>query len=164
MIARIPTRQEYNIVVKMKDLHGKWKAEKTGASKRRKEIAFVDSLDDLFDVAYADAMKLINIEEDRKFLEAQREKGRRGCMDAVYTKLPQSQQDDQTDKLFENNQNILVPIPISPYTSRTFRTSTVQCFRDQSLLEGMVRLSICSFCSTTGLRIVTATCPVQNNQ
>jgi len=81
----------------MKNLHGKWKAEKTGASKRRKEIAFVDSLDDLFDVAEADAMKLINIEEDRKFLEAQREKSWRGCMGVVDTKLPQSQMDGQTD-------------------------------------------------------------------
>src|SRR6218665_1338987 len=33
--------------------------------------------------------------------------------------------------LFED---ILVPIPILSYTSRTFMTSTVQCFRDQSLL------------------------------
>jgi len=61
----------------LKDLHGKWKALKKGASnmsfnQRSKEAAFVDSLDDLFDVAHA--MKLINIEEDRKFLEAQREK------------------------------------------------------------------------------------------
>src|SRR6218665_3367293 len=52
--------------------HGKWKALKKGASnmsgnQRSKETAFVDSLDDLFDVADADAMKLINIEEDRKF-------------------------------------------------------------------------------------------------
>src|SRR6218665_2434697 len=71
MKARIPTRQNYNIVVKLKDLHGKWKALKKGASnmsfnQRSKEAAFVDSLDDLFDVAHA--MKLINIEEDRKFL------------------------------------------------------------------------------------------------
>src|SRR6218665_352402 len=136
MKARIATRQDYNIVVKLKDLHGKWKALKKGASnmsgnQRSKETAFVDSLDDLFDVAHADAMKLINIEEYRKFLEAQKEKGRRGCMGAVDTVLPQSQMDGQTDKLFEN---ILVPIPISSYTSRTFRTSTVQCFRVQSLL------------------------------
>src|SRR6218665_1004704 len=94
-------------------------------------------------------------------MEAQREKGRRECMGAVDTKLPQSHLDGQTNKLFEN---ILLPIPISSYTSRTFRTLTVQCFRDQSLLEGMVRLSICTFCSTTGLGIVTATCPVQSNQ
>src|SRR6218665_1949493 len=73
-------------------------------------------------------------------------------MGAVDTKPPKSQMDGQTDIMFEN---ILVPIPISSYTSRTFRTSTGQCFRNQSLLEGMVRLSICTFCSTTGLGIVT---------
>src|SRR6218665_1649809 len=82
------TRQDYNIVVKLKDLHGKWKVLKKDSSnmsgnQRSKETAFVDSLDDLFDVAHAEAMKLINIEEDRKFLEAQREKGRRGCIGAV---------------------------------------------------------------------------------
>ena len=44
-------------------------------NQRSKETAFVDSLDDLFDIACADAMKLINIEEYRKFMEAQKEKG-----------------------------------------------------------------------------------------
>src|SRR6218665_3237441 len=32
MKARIPTRQDYNIVVKLKYFHGKWKALKKGAS------------------------------------------------------------------------------------------------------------------------------------
>src|SRR6218665_3148644 len=54
-------------------------------NQRSKETAFVGSLDDLCGVAYADTMKLLNIEEDRKFLEAQREKGRRGCMGAQWT-------------------------------------------------------------------------------
>jgi len=44
---------------------------------------------------------------------------------------------------------------ILSYTSRTFRTFTE--------LEGIVRLSICTFCSTTGLEIVAGTCPVQSN-
>ncbi|CAH0547060.1 unnamed protein product [Brassicogethes aeneus] len=35
---------------------------------------------DLFDIAHADALTLIKIEEDRNFLIAQREKKRRGCI------------------------------------------------------------------------------------
>jgi len=90
--ARIPTRQDYNIIVKLKDMHAKWKALKKNSSrktatKKANEDAFSDTLDDLFDVAHADAMSLIKIEEDRKFLEAQREKGRRGCMGGIDSKL-----------------------------------------------------------------------------
>ena len=44
---------------------------------------FQDSLDDLFDIAHRDALSLIKIEEDRLFLKAQREKGRRGTMGGV---------------------------------------------------------------------------------
>jgi hypothetical protein len=53
---------------------------------------FVNKLDDLFDVAHADALNLISIEEDRLFLLAQREKGRRGCMGAVDVKLSTKEQ------------------------------------------------------------------------
>src|SRR6218665_2372402 len=58
---------------------------------RGAETAFVDNLDDLFDVAHAEAITLMNI-EDNKFLEAHREKGRRGCMGAVGTKLARQQE------------------------------------------------------------------------
>src|SRR6218665_1751668 len=44
---------------------------------------FQDRLDDLFDIAHRDAVSLIKIEEDRLFLEAQREKGRRGTIAGV---------------------------------------------------------------------------------
>ena len=44
-------------------------------------------LDDLFDVAHAQAMTIIKIEEDKEFLLAQREKGRRGCLGAIDMKL-----------------------------------------------------------------------------
>ena len=37
-------------------------------------------LDDLFDIAHADALKMIKIEEDKLFLISQRKKGRPGSM------------------------------------------------------------------------------------
>src|SRR5688572_20967475 len=49
----------------------------------KNQQTFQDSLDYIFDVAHRDAMALIRIEEDRLFLEAQREKGRRGTMGGI---------------------------------------------------------------------------------
>jgi hypothetical protein len=51
-----------------------------------KEDAFSTGLD-LFDVAHVDALSLIKIAEDREFLLAQREKGRRGYLAGVDTKI-----------------------------------------------------------------------------
>lgn len=48
-----------------------------------KEDEFVEHLDDLFDIAHSDALKMITIAEDRAFLLAQREKGRTGSIGAV---------------------------------------------------------------------------------
>src|SRR6218665_3099720 len=42
---------------------------------------------DLFDAAPSDAMSLTKIPEDRDFLLAQREKGRRGCLGGIDMKL-----------------------------------------------------------------------------
>lgn len=50
-------------------------------------------LDDLFDIAHNNAFNLINIEEDKLFLLAQREKGRRGYM---------AKRDIHFDKIEEN--------------------------------------------------------------
>ncbi|XP_075182581.1 uncharacterized protein LOC142255034 [Anomaloglossus baeobatrachus] len=101
--ARIPTRQEYNIVVKLKDLHGKWQGFKKNSgrktdSQKHKEEEFTDILDNLFYIAHADAMSMINIEEDRMFLEAQREKGRRsmGPIDTKLTKKKRNGADSET--------------------------------------------------------------------
>jgi len=40
----------------------------------------------LFDIAHADALSMIKIDEDKQFLIAQRIKGRQGCMLGVNTK------------------------------------------------------------------------------
>lgn len=47
------------------------------------ENFFVDSLDDLFDIARANAMETMKIQEDKDFLAKQREKGRPGAMVGV---------------------------------------------------------------------------------
>jgi len=83
--ARIPTRQKYHIINKVKEHHLKWQGLKKAATRRtekqkQNEDLFTSVLDDLFDVAHADALVIIKIPEDREFLLAQREKGRRGCM------------------------------------------------------------------------------------
>lgn len=51
--------------------------------KNKKEEQFVVKLDDFFDVAHANALELIQHEEDKEYLLAQRRKGREGSMIGV---------------------------------------------------------------------------------
>lgn len=84
--ARIPTRYGTRCAEKLLKLYNTWKdIQKVPASKRsvawkQKELAFTNDLDNLFDIATADALKTIRIEEDKKFLIRQRQPGRPGCM------------------------------------------------------------------------------------
>jgi len=48
--------------------------------KKRRETSFLYMLDDLFDIAHANALDLIQIQEDKEFLISQRQKGRPGSM------------------------------------------------------------------------------------
>jgi len=58
--------------------------QKSGTSlHRQQEAEFVENLENLFDIAHADALSMIKIPEDRAFLLAQREKGRRDVMGPV---------------------------------------------------------------------------------
>jgi len=86
--ARIPVRKDCHIISKIKDLHSSWIRIKKNASRRtdtqkEKERQFREGLPDLFDIAHADALSLIKLPEDREFLQAQRERGRRGSMGPV---------------------------------------------------------------------------------
>jgi len=83
--ARIPLRQLQHCISKLEKLFSEWTVLKKHKNRetplhKQKETAFLDSLEDLFDVAHADALQLIKIPEDRDFLLAQREKGRHGVM------------------------------------------------------------------------------------
>ncbi|KAG7164609.1 hypothetical protein Hamer_G004994 [Homarus americanus] len=90
--ARIPTITKKSIGRKVVDLFLMWKGLKknctrTTDTQRKKEETFCDELEDLFDVAHPKAMQLLTIKEDRAFLAAQREKGRRGVMAGVDKKI-----------------------------------------------------------------------------
>src|SRR6218665_2366703 len=66
--ARIPTRQEYNIVAKLVSLFEEWRTllkskGKKSKFQQAKEEAFKEKLKDLFDMAHQNAMKMIKIQE-----------------------------------------------------------------------------------------------------
>lgn len=88
--ARIPIQKKSHSIDKILALHTKWRSlfkssGRQSETQQKKEMDFLDSLDDLFDIASADALEKILIEEDRKFLLLQREKGRSGLMIGVDT-------------------------------------------------------------------------------
>ena len=83
--ACIPVKQKRNAITKLENLFRSWlnlqKNEKRQSiTQKTHEENVKQSLDNLFDVAHANALSLMTIEEDKHFLLAQREKGRRGCM------------------------------------------------------------------------------------
>ena len=86
--ARIPTRLEKHAIQKLESLYDKWIKLKKNASRqtdtqKKKENEFIENLENLFDIAHMDALMIMKIKEDRDFLLAQREKGRKGCMGQV---------------------------------------------------------------------------------
>ena len=90
--ARIPVRQEYHVVSKVKEIFSEWQSllknkNRFTATENSKRDVFLEKLDELFDVAHTEALNLIKIQEDHDFLIAQREKGRRGCLGPVDKKL-----------------------------------------------------------------------------
>lgn len=83
--ARIPVINTYKIVSKILILYDEWRNPQKGsyshqsAIHKQREEAFVDKLDDLFDIATSDALnKLKGV--DKEFLIAQRKKGGVGCL------------------------------------------------------------------------------------
>lgn len=90
--ARIPVRHKQDSIKKIEVLFHQWRSLKKNASRRtdtqqRNEEQFTELFDDLFDIAHGEAMSMIKIDEDKEFLIAQREKGRRGGMSSVDTVL-----------------------------------------------------------------------------
>lgn len=86
-------RYEARCVEKLEKEYDTWKKiQKTVPSKRTPALqatvnTFIESLDDLFDIATSNALETIRIEEDKQFLIKQRQKGRPGCMIGVDMKL-----------------------------------------------------------------------------
>ena len=82
--ANKPTRERKHCISQVEKLFEKWRLKKNrkrrSANQLAKEDQFKAPFGDLFDVAHKDALILMAIPEDREFLLAQREKGRRGTM------------------------------------------------------------------------------------
>ena len=87
-MARIPMIRKDNIVTKIEKLHREYELLKKGRYRRSeaqisKEKEFEVILDNLFDVAHGNALTVMTNQEDKEFLLAQREPGRRGRMGGV---------------------------------------------------------------------------------
>lgn len=76
--ASIPMRDHQNCQTKLERAFEEWRLLKknkgrSSQTQKTREDAFVSKLDDLFDVAHADALNIMVIQEDKDFLLAQRE-------------------------------------------------------------------------------------------
>lgn len=83
--ARIPTRAFDKCVSKVESLYFEWKKLQKNCKRRtllqeNREKELSEKFDDLFDVAHANALDMVNMEEDKLFLMNQRKKGRPGSM------------------------------------------------------------------------------------
>ena len=86
--AGIPTRCQQHSIQKLEKVFADWKGLRKHSTRstpahKSKEDEFVERLDDLFDIAHADALTLITIPEDKEFLLSQRQKGRPGSIGAI---------------------------------------------------------------------------------
>jgi hypothetical protein len=85
---RIPTRQNIKAAMKVEKLYKQYTTLMKSKNKQSpgynvSRENFYDSLDNIFDIAHSNALVTMEKQEDRDFLMAQREKGRRGCMISV---------------------------------------------------------------------------------
>ena len=100
--AGIPTKQKRNAMKKLESFFYSWQnlqkhEKRQSITQKAHEEKFKQSLDDLFDVAHANAPNMMTIEEDKQFLMAQREKGRQRCMGGVDANLVKKQKKNQVD-------------------------------------------------------------------
>lgn len=102
-----------HVVAKIENIFKEWqklnknkenKAKRTEGIKQKEE-EWRMKLEDLFDIAHADALNMIRIQEDKQFLIAQREKGRRkmGGLDKTLAKreAETEKRKDRVKKLVE---------------------------------------------------------------
>ncbi|KAE9528104.1 hypothetical protein AGLY_012526 [Aphis glycines] len=137
--ARIPTMNDYNITPKIEKEYMNWRALQKGKSRRsqpqiKKEEVFKDRLTDLFDIAHLNALQIIKIDEDKKFLLAQREKGRKGCMIGIDRKLEkQEMRKNQREIAFQNYKNrskktqeLSVPDTVDLFSSESYSEEDIE--------------------------------------
>jgi hypothetical protein len=95
--AKIPMRRSDHAVVQLEELVQKWERLKKNKARRTNtqianEETFTATFNDLFDVAHQNALEMLKVEEDKHFLLAQREKGRRGVMAGVDVSLTRKEE------------------------------------------------------------------------
>ncbi|GBN77624.1 hypothetical protein AVEN_151302-1 [Araneus ventricosus] len=95
--ARIPTRATLHCAEKIMKIYNHWRNLQKSACRRSEtqeenERNFTSDINNLFDIAHANALEIIKIEEDRKFLLSQREPGRRGCLMGIDMKLAEREE------------------------------------------------------------------------
>ena len=82
--ARIPMKYSPNCVKKLVDLHHVWRELQKNSTKFIGCGLWIQiDLDNLFDIAHADDLERMKIEEDNMILHRQREPGRPGCLAGV---------------------------------------------------------------------------------
>ena len=99
--ARILTRERHHCQSKVEKMFLEWRHMKKNEKRKsktqmEKEEEFSACFDDVFDVAHADALNMMTIQEDKDFLHAQREKGRRGTMAGLDATLAQKEKRNVT--------------------------------------------------------------------
>lgn len=104
--ARIPVKREDHIIEKVLSLHSKWQSLKKSQNRRtprqqEAEATFKSEMANLFDIAHADAISLLKNPEDKNFLMAQREPGRRGSMVSVDNVLAKQEKAAEKRELAE---------------------------------------------------------------
>ncbi|GBM66523.1 hypothetical protein AVEN_246925-1 [Araneus ventricosus] len=109
--ARIPTKSLPNCARKLVDVYQVCRDLQKNAKKlqdvfKRRQHEFVSNLDNLFDIAHADALQLMKIEEDRMFLQRQREPGRPGYLVRVDKKLTDKEERARLRVVKEENRRI----------------------------------------------------------
>lgn len=123
--ARIPTRKLDKCITKLLNIYEQWETlrkrdlNKLSAAMKVKYDDFVDDLDNLFDIAHANAMELMCIDEDKIFMEQQRQKGRPGSMLGIDKKLADKEERSRLRKEQEEAKKI-------KYTHTQTQTSTMQ--------------------------------------
>lgn len=117
--ARIPIKQNQHCISKVLKIYDEWRYlqknnKKDGNVFRERENAFKSNLDNLFDVAHADALSMLKIEEDRQFLISQRQPGRVGCMggvDYIYSEVEKKREKRKQEELNREQYHLASKIP-----------------------------------------------------
>lgn len=120
--ARIPTKSLPNCVKKLVTLYQVWRdlqknAKKTQNVFEQRRQEFVTNLDNLFDIAHAEALQLIKINEDRTFLQRQREPGRPGHLAGVDKKLTEKEEKTHLRNIEEQKRRAKYFSSLTPLTS-----------------------------------------------